>query len=347
MLASLSVPAGAADRLFTIKSAEETSSISFGFFAQAQAEFLRGNNGAGNSQDLYLRRFRLITSGQITDKLSFFVETDSPNLGKGTGTGTKVEDRIYLQDVVLTYTMMPQFQIDAGMLLVTSSHNSGQGATSLLPVDYGPFTFVTSDPLTSRVGRDYGLQARGYVAHNHFEYRVGVFQGLRSPNTSNPFRVAGRFVWYPFQADTGFFYTGTTFGAKRILAIGGGFDHQKDFTSASVDAFLDQPVPSGSVTFQAGYTHLDGGILLPQLPKERVWLLESGYYNRQTRLGPFAQISGRLFSDQVRSDLAKYQGGVAYWAAGHKYNVKLGIGKTDMPKPDSWQVVLQAQVFLY
>ena len=59
--------------------------------------------------------------------------------------------------------------LDSGLLLTPNSHNSEQGAATLPPVDYGPYSFLHSTPTGSRVGRDYGLQGRGYLSSEHFE----------------------------------------------------------------------------------------------------------------------------------------------------------------------------------
>lgn len=346
--------APAADHPWQINAPEGNASIAFGILAQPQVESIQAKTDAGDSQDIFLRRFRLIVGGQIGKKFTFFVDTDSPNLGKGTASGAKVEDRIYVQDAIFTYTFIPELQIEGGMMLVPFSHQALQSAATLLAVDYGPCTFAASEPTGSRVGRDYGAQARGYLFNRHFEYRAGVFQGSRAETPSNPgrdngFRYSGRAVWYPFEAETGFFYTGTSLGAKKILAVGAGFDHQMDYNAQAVDVFYDQPVLNGdSVTLQAGYTHFDGDTTFPQLPRSGSWFLEAGYYNKQTKLGPFMQFSNRLFSNSEVSDLKKYAGGIAYWPSGHRFNVKFGVGRSlGSPANESWQIVLQGQAFVY
>jgi hypothetical protein len=345
----------AADHPWQITSADGDSSVAFGILAQPQAERIRTTTGVGESQDLFLRRLRFIVGGKINNKLSFFIESDNPNLGKGTAAGTKVEERMYLQDAIFTYTFRPQIQIDAGMLLIALSHNSVQSAATLLPIDYGPYTFAASDATNSRVGRDYGIQARGYLFKQHFEYRAGVFQGSRAttttdhPGTRNDFRYTGRVVWYPFQPETGFFYTGTSLGTKKILAVGAAFDHQMKYNERSVDIFYDQPVHHGDgITLQGGYSYFDGGTTFPQLHREHIWLAEAGYYNKQTKLGPFMQLSNRLYSDPQTSDTKKYLGGIAYWPSGHRFNVKLGVGRSlGSTSAESWQLVLQGQAFVY
>lgn len=341
-------PASAADHPWQISSAEGDASVAFGVLAQAQGERVMNRTGGTLSQDVFLRRFRLIVGGKLSKKISFFIETDTPNLGKGTASGGKVEDRIYLQDAVFTYTFRPEFQLEGGMILPALSRNGGQSAASLLTVDYGPYSFVASDATGSRVGRDYGVQARGYLFNKHLEYRAGVFQGNRS-KSSNDFRYFGRVAWYPFEADTGLFYTGTTLGAKKMLSLGASFDHQMEYNARSFDFFYDQPIRHGdAITMQADYSMYDGGSTFTNLPRQHIWLLEAGYYHRAVKLGPFVQLSNRLFTASQTSDLKKYIGGIAYWPSGHKFNVKLGVGRSlGTPAADSWQVVLQGQVFVY
>jgi hypothetical protein len=343
-----------ADRTWQLTSANGDSSLSFGLLAQAQAERIRATTHAGDAQDLFLRRFRLIAAGKYATKFNFFIDTDSPNLGKGNADGSKISERMYLQDAVFTYAFRPEIQIDAGMLLVALSHNSGQSAATLLPIDYGPYTFVASDVTGSRVGRDYGIQARGYLYRQHFEYRAGIFQGSRAatstdlPGTGNDFRYSGRFVWYPFEPETGFFYSGTSLGSKKILSVGAAFDHQMAYNARSIDIFYDQPLAySNGITLQAGYSYFDGGVTFAQLKREHIWLAEAGYYNRKTRLGPFVQLSNRLYSDPQTSDTKKYLGGIAYWPSGHRFNVKFGVGRClGSPSAESWQAVLQGQAFV-
>ncbi len=339
--------ASAADPPWQIKSADGKSSITFGFLAQPQGEWLTTTDGAGTSKNLFLRRFRVILGGKATDWISFFVDTDSPNLGKGTGS-TKVQEKVYIQDAIFTLTARPELQVDAGMLLLPVSHNSGQSAATLLAPDYGPYSFLASDPTGSLMGRDYGAQARGYVA-KHFEYRAGVFQGSRGTNATSPFRYFGRVVWYPLDAETGFFYSGTTLGTRRIVAVGASVDHQGTYNTRSVDLYVDQPVGGGNAaTFQVDFIRYDGGRLLPALLAQNCWLLEGGYYLHATRLEPFVQVASRDPSNPSVALERKYQGGVAYWADGHRYNIKLGIARlTRSGGPDRTQAVLQGQIFMW
>jgi len=347
----LVVPAAAlaADPPFKISSADGTSFLTLGFLAQPQLETVTTPDGEATAKNLFLRRIRLVFGGRATSKLTFFIETDSPNLGKDTAAGQKVGDAIFLQDVILTYAFGDRLQVDAGLVLVPLSHNTGQSAASLVAVDFGPYSFLASDPTGSRVGRDYGVQARGYVLGKHVEYRVGTFQGHADPAGTAPFRFAGRVVWYPFETDTGFFYSGTTLGTRRILAIGAGIDHQQDYTAWAADLSLDQPIAGGDgLTFQIDYLHYDGGATFAQLPAQGTWLVEAGYYRRQWQVGPFAQVSGRNYADAGLPGETKVIGGLAWWISGHRFNLKAGAGRIFREsQPGRTQVVVQGQVFLY
>ena len=154
--------------------------IKLGILAQGQAEWDDAADAKSTSQNLYLRRFRILFGGQITNKLSFFFETDSPNLGKyDPAAGKKVAGDVYIQDFFATYSFSDELKIDGGLILIPASHNSEQSAATLLPVDYGPYSFLGSAPTDSNMGRDYGVQARGYPLDKHLEYRLGVFDGQR------------------------------------------------------------------------------------------------------------------------------------------------------------------------
>jgi hypothetical protein len=326
---------------------EGKTSITFGFLAQPQFESLENPSGDGSLNNLFLRRFRLIAGGKITSKFSYFIESDAANLGKKEANGERTTE-FYLQDAYVNYAFRPEFQIDAGMMLLPLTHNTGQSATSLLPVDYGLYSFLASVPTHCKIGRDYGLQARGYIK-KHLEYRVGLYRGNRDHDGAFPYRYLARVVWYPLEAETGFFYTGTTHGQKKILGIGATLDGQGDYSTMALDVFFDHPLPNGdAVTAQADFMRLDGGTSFKSLPQQDTWLLEGSYYNKKTRLGPFIQFSSRDFTNPDSFDDMKLQGGIAIWILKHTLNIKAGFGRLlKDSSPDRTQIVIQTQLFYY
>ncbi len=336
-----------------IASEDGVSYIKVGFLAQGQAEWLEVPDSEApdeleNSQNLFFRRLRFLAGGQINDKMSFFFETDSPNLGKGKD-GTKGASDMYVQDAFITYSFSDAFKIDGGMILIPNVYNAEQSAASLLTIDYSPFTFLASGPTDSRAGRDYGVQIRGYPLDKHLEYRLGVYQGKREEDADNDFRYVGRVVWHVLEPQTGFFYAGTTLGKKDILDIGASIDHQEEYNTYGFDIFSDQPIGNGNrLTFQVDHLYFDGDKTFPGLDDQNAWLGEVGFYSEKTRLGAFAQACIRDFEDSDFPDEEKYQAGLAYWVRGHNLNLKLAYGLiTEEHEDDREQVLLQCQVFMY
>jgi hypothetical protein len=332
-----------------MSTADGKSTITVGVLAQLQGEALEAAGAGAYQGNLFARRFRVLAGGKFSDRLSFFAETDCPNMGRGTTTGAKGENTVVLQDLVLTYALHPQWRLDAGMLLVPISHNGTQSAASLLPVDYGPWSFLASDPTNSKAGRDYGVLARGFLLERRVEVRAGLFDGQRGTDSRAPFRGAGRIVVYPLEADSGLFYLGTSLGKRRIVGLGASVDGQREYRTWSVDLFVEHPVPGGDgVTVQADYTRFNGDVSFPALPRQDVLLVEAGYYVHAARLTPFVQYSTRDYDAPGRADESRLQAGVAWWGNGHKFNLKAAAARLARDgAADGAQFVLQWQVLMF
>ncbi|MGE5200100.1 MAG: porin [Rhodospirillaceae bacterium] len=338
------------------ESKDGQSSIKLGFLIQPQLELLETADQEATSSNLFIRRLRLLVGGAVGEHWAFFFETDSPNLGKANPNpgaalqGAKDQGDIYVQDAYVTYSQSMAFKVDAGMIMLPHSRNGTQSAATLLAVDYGPYTFIDSGPGAERVGRDYGVQLRGYPAGQKLEYRLAVSQGVRGDEARNPLRVTGRAVYYPFGAETGFFYAGTFRGTKRQAGFGGGFDVQEDATIWSADAFFDTPVLDGrqGLTVQLNWMRYDGGSFLPALPKQDAFLVEAGYHVWNHRLTPFVQYQARAFAATALPDQDAFQAGVAWWLAGHQRTLKFSVGRLHTRgQPGRTQMLVQFQLFYF
>ncbi len=324
------------------------SALTLGFLAQTQIEALENPGSSDISQNVFVRRTRLMLGARINDRTSLFMDTDVPNLGKGQASGSKVANTLVLQDLVLTQALCPNFKLDAGMLYVPLSHNSQQAVGSLLAIDYGPYTFVQNDPADAKLGRDYGVDGRAYLGRQHLELRAGMYQGDRGRNATEPFRAAARAVYYVCDADTGFFYAGTAFGKKRMFALGAGIDTQKQYQAWSGDLTCDWPVQRDCVTLLAGFTRYDGGRTFAALPRQDAVLLELGWYFHAAHVTPFVQYASRDYLDPARADESRVQGGLAFWGNGHKNSLKLGVAKLTKDRlADGFQYLAQWQVLAY
>jgi hypothetical protein len=336
---------------FAVTSQDGKSSFKLGVLLQPEGEWIDSADGEHTSQSLFMRRMRLLLGGKLGDKLSFFVDTDSPNYGRAGADGKKNDVNMYVQDAFLTYSVSPTVMVDAGMMLLPLSHNTQQGATTLYAIDYGPGSFAASAPMGSKVGRDYGTQLRAYLLSNHLELRGAVTQGVRGTDSSLPLRTTFRAVYYLFDAETGFFYTGTSFGKKRLVAFGASYDRQRDYSTLAGDVAVDYPVGKAgdTVTFQADYVKYDGGDMLGgALPEQDAMLVEGGYYFARVKVSPFLQYSRRTYQRFAIPTETYSQLGLTWWQSGHTFNLKLGVGRIEKEGyEDRTQVLLQAQLFYF
>jgi hypothetical protein len=328
--------------------ANDDVNFKLGILGQFQADTIDNPDPLPNTNNLFIRRLRLIFGGQVAKNVSFFVETDSPNLGKTLPAGKNITPSIILQDAFASFKVKDEFTLDAGLMFIPFSRNSVQSAATLLPIDYGANTFNMSAPTQSSTGRDTGLEARGYFLENRLEYRIGAFQGARDAGSDNPFRYAGRVQYNVFEPEVGFFYTGTYLGKKKILAVGGAFDTQRDYHAYDADAFLDYPIGPGAVTAQFDYNHLDGGDTLTTLPKQNNVLVEAGYLFRSWKLTPVVQFTHQDVSNLSLGDVTRTSIGANYWWADHNVNFKgaytrispKGLGKQN-------EFTIQVQIFYF
>jgi hypothetical protein len=323
-------------------------SFKFGFLLQGQGDWLEDPVTGGTTQNLFVRRARLLVGGSVAKNVSFFLDTDNPNLGKVNSGSKTISSGLIIQDAFLTWRLRDELQLDAGLILTGIAHNSLQGAPSLLPVDYGSYSFLFSGPEQNVIGRDTGFQARGYVAQKKLEYRVGAWQGSRDSASRQAFRSTARVQYNFLEADTGFFYSGTSLGKKKIFALGGGIDMQKDYRSYAADVYVDLPVGPGAVSGQLDWIRYDGGDFLKTLPKQDVIYAEAGYYVKAVRLLPFATYGSKDVAGTDAGDESRWSVGLGYMAFGHNLNLKAAYGRIEPKgKPALDQFTIQLQAFYF
>jgi hypothetical protein len=336
-----------------ITSPDGQSSLKLGYLLQGRAEWERIDAGsdATTSQNLYLRRIRLLWGGRINDRLTFFAETDAPNWGKADTAGVKAEPTVYMQDFMATWSVKDALLLDFGLLLTPGAYNHLQSAASLLALDYGPFTFVESSSLKAKIGRDVGVQARGIVFDKHVEYRAALLQGVRGRLAQNSFRMAGHLSFTPFEAANSLFYGGTSVGKKKAFAVGLGADAQRDYRAWFGDAYLDYPLACGkAVTLQGDYATYDGGDFLGSaLYQQRTFMVEAGLTFTAQKVTPFVQLSGKTYEDKLEGKNEQgLQFGLAYWLDGHKSNLKAGYTVLKKDGSDSHRLfTVQCQAFSF
>jgi hypothetical protein len=324
----------------------KSGSIKVGLLLQPQYQAVSSANPAlsGYTQNLYIRRTRILVGGSLFGAFDYFFETDYPNLFLNNGTeivvnnammtatqntGLKNTPGLNIQDAFATWKPIGDlFKVDVGYMLPPMSHNAIQGATTLYSWDYFTYTFQHNNVFgtsATPVGRDVGLQLRGLVLDGHLEYRAGLFQGLRDqPSMTevaahNFFRFTARVQANLLDPETGFFYQGTYLGAKKVLSVGASVDVQDSYKSESGDIFLDMPLGPGIVTAQADVSHWNGNGFVA-LPRQTAAMGEAGFIFLPVGISPIIRYE-HLWIDGANNQ-ARYAGGIAFWPFGHNSNLK-------------------------
>ncbi|MDM7913874.1 MAG: porin [Candidatus Eisenbacteria bacterium] len=358
VLATMLLAAGVspAQAQWQVSSPDGNSSLKLGFLLQGRAEWAENYEAAGDasgasreytSQNLYLRRIRLVLGGKIRKDLSFFIDTDGPNSGKVGTSGGKEFGDIYLQDFVTTWDVAGPLKLDTGLILAPGAYNHLQSAASLLAMDYGPYTFVESGPLKTKVGRDTGVQARGVVLRKHVEYRVAVLQGLREAKGTDPFRLAARVAWSPFDGQSALFYPGTSLGKRLGITVGAAIDAQRDYRAYHGDLYADVPLTARhTLTGQIDVSRYDGGDLLASIRPQTTLLGEVGF-GIASRFTPYFQ-AARQELDSRGPDETSLQAGLSWWIDGHKANFKAAWNRIERDGAKTRnQLLIQYQAFTF
>ena len=391
-------------------------SIKTGFLIQTQAQAIQEQTTAVQNADpkftkhwqrqAFIRRVRIILGGEIAKNTTFFFETDAPNVGKvlettettTTYTFDKVKDTIvqkdtkvvkdaknwismYVQDAQVQYTFCPELSVIAGLQLVGIARNGLQSAASLMALDYGAYQFVPNAPLDNNVGRDLGINFRGFILDDRLEYRAGFFSG-KNTNLYSPFRFTTRLNYSFKDKEKGFFYTGTTLGNGNILSLGAGADMQGSYLAYSFDGMTDMPLSDlGSLTLSAALSFLDGGgtdqaptAFTTLIPKQSVMFLEAGFFFKDLNLQPYIKYETQDVNASVlkqvgaaTSELLDYKNklksnsrfgfGFNYFFNGHNSNLKVlyeivgrnrdSLVKNQAEKATNGMFTLQLQYFTF
>lgn len=362
------------------------ASIRLGLLLQPQYEAIGNALDNGITNNLYLRRTRVLLGGSLLKYFEYFLDTDYPNLFKSatvTPAGGPPESEtvksspgLNIQDAYATFkplaglpdtdrSFRDYVKLDAGFMLPPLAHNAVQGATTLYGWDYfansfrstGSFHNAAPDP----VGRDLGVQLRGLVLWDHLEYRLGLFQGIRDNpvlaaggnpaevGSRNFFRMAARLQVNILDPEPGFFYAGTYLGAKKILSVGGSYDFQDNYKYWAVDGFLDLPAGPGVVTAQVNVAQWSGGTFIPALPTQTAIMGEAGYLIAPIALSPILRYERLLVMHGQIPDETRYVAGLAYWPFGHNINVKAFYSRIQQSNGvhDYDRFNLQWQLFFY
>lgn len=275
----------------------------------------------GYIQNLYIRRGRFLLTGQVAPNVTFFFQTDNPNVGKAPkalGSG------FILQDFWAEWKLNDYFALSGGEFLVPLSRQALTSTTSFLTLDISPTSVVFSGPTQSNGLRDTGFQAKGYVADGRLEYRAAVFQGIRAAAATgaagrNAFRRSAYLQYDFFEKERGYVFAGTNLGKRKVVALSGGYDGQSSYKSYSANLFATIPLPGGNEFAGTAQTnHYDGGKFIAALADQRDDLVELGYYVAPLKIQPFFKVEDQKFhaASNPSKDQTRYGAGLNYYVSG-------------------------------
>lgn len=226
------------------------------------------------THDFIIRRGYVYLTGTLPSDVSLFAHIagdrlgqqglDAPGLGLGTG--------LALRDAWIAWEPAKALRVQAGRMYVPFTRAFGTESTfTLLALDMPSSQGGTRGApfYASKVGRDDGVVLWGTPLNGRLQYRMGVMEGVEGVgNPSDSLRFAGRLSANLLEPETTWFNRGTYLGAKRVLAIGIGFDRQSDLAAASgstfdarswtADVFFDSPLRGGALTVEGAYTDVKG-----------------------------------------------------------------------------------------
>lgn len=290
-------PASLKDGLKTYLTKDSTAFIKLNFVSQIWVRYNDSNPGTTvNNQlepytyDVGLRRTRLVLSGQLTDRVFFFIQFGQNNINylspRKAGT--------FFHDVTGEYAVVKK-HLNLGFGLHGwngPARFCNSSVSSILILDPPIFQEATNDANDMFV-RKLGIYVKGKVGK--LDYRVSVSKPFVTQTASTPIEPLGDYssysMMYPQQAYQGYFMyqfldqegnagpgtVGSYLGKKRVFNIGAGFVSQAKAmwtkTAANdtlyhpmnlwaVDLFYDAPVnkeKGTSVNVYGGYFNYDFG----------------------------------------------------------------------------------------
>jgi hypothetical protein len=351
-----------------VRAAENTTPppLAFRFLFQPQVQLTEKDapDKTAWGKEAFVRRARIILSGNVSERISFFAETDIPNWGKnGQWSG-----EMYLQDAYIDFLLVKDggfvnnLHLAAGMILLPFSHNGRQSAASLNTLDYHG-ALVQFPTGSTKVWRDNGLEARGLFWNKRLDLRLGVFNGLRGnaadtrpANAQDGPRFTGRVQYNFLDAEEAFFYGGNYLGTKKVLSVGGGLDSMTGYRATTLDLFLDYPLrPDLGLVFQANYFHYspDASALGPgfEAPNGQAFDLEAGLrYKAFEPVISFERFNPENIDSRPTDFAENLRCGLNWWIKGHTVNLKAEYARLKTKDALSLdksrgQWTFQAQVF--
>ena len=272
-----------------------------------------GDITSGNSvQGFAVDSVRLYVSGGVTDQIKLTFNTEYTGSGPG-------ENKVEVMDAIGRFEFNDMFNIWAGRFLPPSDRANLYGP--YYANDWAPFADGVADYYPNvAVGRDNGVAYWGDFSI--LKVQVGAFDGESlgsSTAVKDPSKLVGaaRLTLDFWDKEKGYYFNGTYYGDKDILALGAAAQTQDSKTTFTIDGLMEKKLPNlGAVTVEAEYMKDNG---LSSTTESSGWYVLGSYLFPQViGIGKF-QLLGR-YSDRTNdataltpsNQMKTYEGNINY-----------------------------------
>ena len=352
-------------------------SVGFGFITSYTSAKDAAPNGNDRSNDFSLDSSRLYLSGSFNKYIKGMLNTEKSGGGSDSA-GSNVE----IIDANVQFQLAPEVSIWAGRFLSPSDranmagpyYSMGGGYWNNIASRYGWNGGV--------IGRDEGVAVVTSFLEDHLAISFGAFEGKnifrfsgvgdKSSGTgvsrNDNLMYAGRVQYDFWDAEPGYYGTGSYYGAKDILAIGvagrvkkdgvvSGLNAVGDYTSYSVDFLMEKKaVGPGTFSVEAAYYDYDtdNAILAEQgkaYSGALAYLFDEpvgwGKFKPFVRYQKFDADGTTTSTTNVKTgnDTKRYEIGTAYVIAPYNAMITATYGRTDFTaKSDSNDIKVALQM---
>ncbi|SFU40583.1 porin [Pseudoduganella namucuonensis] len=339
---------------------DKSVSAGFGMRASYASVEDAAPNGSSRSSDFNLDSARLFFGASMSKNIKGMFNTEWDG------------DQIRVLDAAAQFSISPELNIWAGRLLSPSDRANMAGPYYSLGGGYwaGVASRYGYNGGIFR-GRDDGVVAWGNAMGNKLGYSFGAFEGhtfgiggltqnqakAAGLKVSDDLMYAGRVQYDFWDAEPGYYGTGSYLGANDILAIGFAARTQKngvltvatagDYNAWNVDFLLEKRLPgAGAVSFEAAYYDYDtDGVIKSE--QGTAWSAGAAYIFPAGggKLQPFVRF--QKFSPDAGADTRQSDAGVNYIIDGYNAQVSAVYSRTKMTGGGDLSKFVVAMQFQY